>query len=188
MIKLILVFSVFYVSSIEQVKSLELPELLTSIAKIPTRSVGFTETRTAEFLEKPLLSIGYLEFHAPASLIKKISYPEKIIQSIKGNTLTIYQNDKIQQTISLSEYPQLAIGVNAIRWVLSGNINAINQNFKVTFRDNKKQWWLILAPSDPEILEHIASILLVGKSTNIIRIELKQSNGDSIITELYEQH
>ena len=186
MIRMLVITIGFFLTGLESVSAMELQEILKNISSTPEKFVFFTETRTAEFLETPLISYGSLEFKAPNTLIKHLTHPEKSEQRIEGDVLSINQSENIKHTVSLKAHPELAIGINAIRWVLSGNLNALNKNFYVTFKNNEHKWWIILVPNDSEALKFIASILVTGSDDEITQIDLKKVNGDSIKTDLYD--
>jgi len=179
-------------------KKLTLSELLSTIASSTEKTAKFTETRTADFLAIPLTSNGILEFIAPATLIKKIQSPDNMQQRIVGDVMTLITeplNDSgdveqfdNNQTVSLSSYPELEIGINAIRWVLSGNVAALNESFQVVYTHTKENWQLTLNPKDVDLLISIQNIIIKGKAKHIIQIKIIQNKSESITTDLYEHH
>ena len=183
---LFLIFSVNIFSS-------ELSELLSKIANSPERQADFIETRTAFFLESPLITKGILKFKTPTTLIKIITFPEKSVQRIEDDILSVISNQDKEniKIISLSSQPELEIGINAIRWVLSGNYELLNKSFKITYKKNKRinkpNWLITLVPKDSKLRETINTVLISGEKTHISQIDIIQLNGVSIKTELYER-
>ena len=173
---------------VQSAAAVELQGVLQSIASRAVKSSNFTETRTAYFLEKPIVIEGSLEFRSPDILIKRITGPEMIEQYIEGEILSIFQNKNITKTISLERNPELAAGVNAIRWVLSGNLVAINENFVVSFKSDNAKWRIGLIPKDLTVADNIERILITGNNEYITAINIVQVNGDSIKTDLYGQY
>jgi len=179
-------------------ETVKLSDLLTAIASSSEKTAQFTETRAADFLAVPLVSTGLLEFKAPDTLIKKVTSPNKMQQRIIGDELTLITetvNDSGEidefdnsQVLSLSSYPELEIGINAIRWVLSGNLVDLQKNFKVIYANNNEGWQITLHPKDAEILERIQNLIIIGKAQHITQIKITQENGESLITDLYEHH
>jgi len=168
----------------------DLSKLLSTIASSPDKIAQFTETRTAIFLETPLISKGTLEFKAPSTMIKVITSPEKVEQRIIGDELFIINDDYDEEplSISLSSQPELELGVNAVRWILSGNYKALESEFNILFESIKSDWIITLQPKDNELLENILNIIVSGSKNNILNISIKQNNGESLITELYDHH
>ena len=188
MIKFFCLCSIIFSTNASVAFGLELSELLVEISKTPEKFSRFTETRTSNFLSKPLVSKGNLEFKAPAILVKQLTYPEKSEQRINGDMLTIINNDSSTQTLSLSTYPELEIGINAIRWVLSGDFVNLKKSFDVTFKEYKQLWQLHLKPKNIDIITKIKNITLIGKGTNITTVNIVHSSGDLVIMDLHDHH
>jgi len=188
MIKFFSLCSILFATNASVAFGLELSALLVDISKTPEKFSRFTETRTSHFLSKPLVSKGNLEFKAPAILVKKLTYPEKSEQRINGDMLSITNNDSNTQTISLSTYPELEIGINAIRWVLSGDFANLKNSFDVTFKEYKQLWQLHLRPKNIDVIKKVKNITLIGKGTNITTVNIVHSNGDLVIMDLHGHH
>jgi hypothetical protein len=165
---------------------MELHDVLKSIASTKDKFAYFTETVTASFLDKPLVTKGTLEFKAPATMIKHLLEPDKIEQRIEDDMLSISDNKKEDNTISLSSSPELAAGINAIRWILSGNESALDHNFNITFNNVVYQWTVKLIPKDDEVSAVISSIVVSGEKERIKQIKITHVGGDVITTDLYE--
>ncbi len=170
----------------QQVYSLELSGLLNVIAITTQETRSFTETKTAFFLDKPLVSKGALTFIAPSTLYKKITFPNSSGQKIQGDEISILSPNEPLKTSTLSAFPKLALSINAIRWILSGNVDAIQQNFKVLLNGSLQNWSIQLIPLDEQLQQEIPNIVVSGRSKNITSFNVKRSNGDEVRTELYE--
>lgn len=188
MIRFLIVGVFLMLAGTHSVFATELQGVLRSIANKPVKSSYFTETRTVYFLENPIVTKGNLEFRPPDTLIKRIMHPELIEQHIEGEILTIYQGGNIKNTISLAKKSELATGINAIRWVLSGNLLELNKHFDVKFDNNNSNWMIDLVPSDPEVAMNIDRISISGNDDDITNINIRQVNGDSIKTDIYERN
>lgn len=170
--------------------SMELPELLRQISKDPVKQAHFTETRTAFYLNKPLISKGNLHFTAPDKMQKHYTDPDDLLQSINGDNLVLKAAKKTEQSLSLRAQPELALGINAIRWLLSGNLDKLKQHFELQYQqptnDQNNDWKLILIPRELAMQDYIAAVHVRGKLEHILQIRLLSPNGDSITTDLYE--
>ncbi|MDT8371963.1 MAG: LolA-related protein [Gammaproteobacteria bacterium] len=187
MIRLIITTMMLVLTGSQLVSAAELEEVLSEIANKQVRLSAFTEIRTAYFLERPVISKGTLEFKLPGTMIKRITEPESIEQHIEGDVLTIRQDGEIRHEISLSQNLEISAGINAIRWILSGNISALNQNFAIKFDSDNGDWRIKLLPKDTRVSIEIESLLILGNNARISLINIEQTNGDSIKTILYEQ-
>lgn len=164
----------------------KIDELLEEIAISPKNKVHFIETRTAYFLDEPLISKGNMEFKAPTTLIKRFNLPEIMEQRIEGNTLSIRHHDGSENVVSLNSNKELAAAINAIRWVLIGDLNSLEKEFSLSYKYIEKKWTIHCVPKDIEVLNTISQIILTGEDSRISQIKVKQSNGDVIKTDLYE--
>lgn len=144
--------------------------------------VDFVETRSAFFLFDPIISKGVLEFYPPAKMIKHIYYPKKSTLSIENDILSITK--KTTKKVDLIEYPLLAIGINAILWVLSGDYAELEEHFEIDFEDKNKHWSIYLTPKNTQILAEITKITIKGADNLISSILLNKSNGDYTLTVL----
>ena len=176
---------VIVLSGYQSAYAIQLQGLLEKMASTTEKSALFTETKTAYFLKNPLVSKGTLEFKSPSTLIKRITDPELLEQKIEGGVLSIYQGTNRKKALSLTPNYELAVGVNAILWVLSGSFDELNNNFHITFIDDVNNWTIELVPKDSELISKIAIILLKGTGGNINLIDIQHSNGNSIKTVLY---
>lgn len=184
--KKILIIFIFLCCGSHYVAAMELHDVLKSIATTPEKSARFSETLTSKFLNKALVTKGTLEFKAPATMIKSIWEPEKIVQHIDGDMLSISNNKKENTSISLLSSPELAAGINAVRWILSGNEKALDHDFNVIFNNVVYQWTIRLEPKDSEVAIVINSIVVSGEESRIKQIKITHANGDTIITDLYD--
>lgn len=184
MVKLTAACFLIVLGSFQSVYAIELQGLLEKLASTAEKSALFTETKTAYFLKKPVLSKGTLEFSSPV-LIKRITHPKSLEQKIEAGVLTIRRDSQLQQTISLNSEPELALGINAILWVLSGDFNQLDDSFYITFIDNPDNWTIKLLPKDPQLAGTIASINLKGLDANVNLIKIEYSNGNTVTTVVY---
>jgi len=167
---------------------MDLHEILEELSRTPVRTAYFTETLTAGFLEKPVISRGSLEFIAPSTMIKRITYPEVAEHRIVDDVLFINQGGEVKRTIPLASHPEISVRIYAIQWILSGNIVALKNNFDVIFSKTGNLWRIELAPDDSEFDSGITNIIVSGKDDRIRKFEIKQANGVVLSTELYENN
>lgn len=169
-------------------RTAELPELLQNFSKSPVKQASFIETRSVFFLDKPLTSKGRLIFTAPDKMQKIYTEPNEILQRIDGDNLTISTAKEPERSLSLLTHPQLALGINAIRWLLAGDLDKLQEQFKLQYQTDEHSWHLTLVPHSLAMLDYIAAIHISGNTMDILQIRLISANGDSITTDLYDHH
>lgn len=185
MVKILFILLVV-ISSVEPIQASTMQTVLQKLASTTVKHAKFTETRFSSYLKQPLISKGELEFRAPATMIKKIQQPEKLTQRIEGNDLYILVNGKEKQAIYLPTHIELETGINAIRWVLSGNEKILSEEFSTKFISDDVSWQIELTPRNDELSSVISSIVFDGKDGVVTHITITQSNGDTVKTLLYE--
>lgn len=186
--KVLLAVIVFTINCNQVVVAAELQDILKNFTNTKEKYSRFTEIKTAYFLDEPLVIKGFLKFKAPSNMIKYIVEPENIEQRIEGDRISIYQNKELKNMFSLTSQPELATGINVIRWVLSGDSLKLNEHFNSKLTLNKYQWQIEFIPKDIVVHESISSIFLTGKKGNITLVNVLYANGDTTKMELYEHH
>jgi outer membrane lipoprotein-sorting protein len=143
----------------------------------------FVETLSASYLSEPLISRGTLSYKRPGQLSKLITSPVLIEQQIKGNQLSITQNDRTR-SIQLSSHPELAVGIFALQAILDGNKSNLHQHFEIRYNEISTGWTLWLTPKNPQAAKRIEEIILQGKDNSIRRTTIQYHNGDTLITDI----
>ncbi len=149
-----------------------------------TRSAKFIEQRTAFYLEEPIVSHGEMTFVAPSQLRKTITRPEPSTQIIEAEQLTIESDDE-PVYIDLSQQPDLLLGVNALRWVLSGDKLAMQKNFYIDAIRKDGKWNLSLKPKLLSSPSKIKSITFEIEGARIMLMSIVSVDGEAIKTTLY---
>lgn len=160
-----------------------LPELLDRFSHQKELHASFIETWMASYLEEPVVTKGRLTYRAPGELSKFIEQPEKIEQHIRSDQLILIRDGETQ-TIQLSSQPKLATGIYALRDVLEGDLEKVQERFIVNYSENLKDWVLALAPKDEDVASHIKEITLRGQANRIHQTTIQYRNGDMLKTEI----
>ena len=171
-----------------QICAVDLRRLMTSLAGKKEKSAQFKEEKFLKNLEKPLRSEGTLHFQAPDYLEKITAKPEKERLVVKSELVTIFDQQDVSQTLSLDQYPPLKALLNSIRFVLSGNLNALTKNYELDLKGNRNQWNLILVPISVPALEIIDRIVILGEKDNVAKITWVESNGDFTIMTIENEN
>ncbi|MDH5599844.1 MAG: outer membrane lipoprotein carrier protein LolA [Gammaproteobacteria bacterium] len=158
-------------------------EVMNLFSQQKKSTVDFKEEKHTSFLEQPIISSGYLEFIAPDRLAKYITVPEKISNEINGNQLVIKTSSETH-TINLKEHPEFSIILTSIINLLSGNYEALKNNFTIKFKGQVTSWELELLPRDSFIRGHIDSIGMHGNKNKLTKIMVTEANKDYSVTHI----
>ncbi|CAC9456882.1 LolA-related protein [bacterium endosymbiont of Bathymodiolus sp. 5 South] len=160
---------------------IEIADVFGLVSKNPNKSLKFVELRSATFFTEEIKTTGTVSFNDDGLMSKYIAAPRKSEIHITDNTLLLL-DDNGKREILLANYPVLASGVNAIRWLLLGNKEKISNNYFIEYSNKLTDWKIKLIPRDSEVLSEISSILITGQLGSINVIKLSKSDGTSIIT------
>ena len=141
----------------------------------------FKEEKFTSFLKEPIVSSGQLEFIAPDKLAKFIIEPEKISNEIEGTELEI-KNSHETHTINLNDHPEFSAILMSIMNVLSGNHDALKNDFNISFKGTISSWQLVLIPRDSFVHGYIDSIKMQGNKNTLNKIIVTEANKDYSIT------
>jgi len=160
-----------------------LSDRLAGFAAQPESRGRFVETWSADYLSEPLVSRGKLSYKAPGQLSKIIEHPERVVQHIEANQLSVISNGE-SRSMQLSEHPELAAGIYALQDVLEGNENGLREHFEPHYSELGTDWTLKLVPRDKQVAQRIKSITLRGRDNRIHQVLVQYHNGDSLLTKI----
>jgi len=160
-----------------------LTDVLNLFSQQQKSTVDFKEEKYTSFLEQPIVSIGQLEFIAPDKLAKYIVEPEKISNKISGDELKIKTAHETH-TINLKDHPEFSAVLTSIINVLSGNHDALNNDFNISIKGPINSWQLVLVPRDSFVHGYIDSIKMQGNQNKLSKIIVTEANKDYSVTHI----
>jgi outer membrane lipoprotein-sorting protein len=143
----------------------------------------FTELKYMAILDRPVKSSGQLAFQAP-SRIEKITQepaPESLV--LDGETLTFIRAGK-QVVIQLRSYPQVLAFVEAIRGLLLGDYQLLENTYRIDLTGGAEQWRMILTPRERRLSDVIKQIKINGGHGKLSAIEYVQNDGDYSVMKI----
>lgn len=160
----------------------ELRKLMTLLAQRRHGEVTYVEQDYLGILERPLKSSGVLIYDAPDHLEKKTLTPRKESLVLEHGELTVRRGDRTYH-LDLSEYPQVAPYVDAIRATMAGDLGALRKVFRVNLEGSLAHWKLRLVPLDERVARQLRRIRIAGAEENVESVEIDKANGDrSVMT------
>lgn len=153
-------------------------QLMQNLAQGHHEHASFTETKSIAMLDKPVESSGELFYKAPDYLEKRTLKPKPESMIVNGNALIIERGTKKYQ-LQLQSYPELAAFIGSVRGTLSGDIKALQSNYKLSLDGTDASWTLQLLPLDKKMQSILKRISMTGKYDQVHGIEIIQADGDS---------
>ncbi len=134
-------------------------------------------------LKEPLLTTGELQFTPPATLERKVRTPFVERYVIEGDRVTIERPGAGEpRTLSLASQPVLANLVDTIRALLRGDLQSLARLYRIELKGDPSDWALTLLPSDPALVEFVASVHVKGRAATLAEMEVVEPNGDRTVT------
>jgi outer membrane lipoprotein-sorting protein len=163
---------------------LDLQGLMLSLEQTKQKSARFQEEKFLKSLKEPLRSEGTLHFHAPDYLEKITKKPVKERLVVKGELLTILDQQNTPRTFSLNDYPTLRVFLDGIRFILLGNVYALKEYYELDLNGDCDQWNLILVPTLTPTKSVIDRIIVLGEKSDIKKITWVEFNGDFTVMSI----
>ena len=166
--------------------ALDTQGVLALLAQTRQGQAKFTETKHLAMLERPVKSTGTLSFQAPSHLEKITLEPKPESVVLEGDNLSITRNGKTLR-VNLRSHPQALAFVEAIRGVLLGDFQLLDQGYTTQLGGNEANWVLVLRPKDKQVSDAIQQINVGGQNGWVRSIELVQADGDRSVMQIEPQ-
>ncbi|MDQ6621801.1 MAG: outer membrane lipoprotein carrier protein LolA [Pseudomonadota bacterium] len=152
----------------------KLMELLRS--QLPQRAT-FHETKEIAILDRSIESTGELNFTPPDRLEKRTIRPRAETMVVQGDLLTIERAGR-QQTLTLSQHPEIAGLIDSIRATLAGDYASLQKSYVMSVEGDPQKWRLALRPKQDALAKIVARIQIDGTQSRVRRVEIEQADGD----------
>jgi len=163
--------------------ALDLAELMTLLAQVRSGEARFTEQRTVQGLDAPLVSSGTLSFAAPDRFSRHTLKPRPESMVVEGNMVTLTRSGRTR-TVVLDAIPEVEAIVEAVRGTLTGNAGSLQQHFRTAVAGNAEQWTLELRPIEPRLQVLLASVHIVGRGSLLRSVEMRMADGDRSLMQV----
>lgn len=168
-------------STIVVAENKDLMLVLDKLSNIKKSTAAFVEVKNYSLLNEEIKLDGNLEYIAPDILIKKTLNPEPEYFKVTGNELQIKKADGEEYDLLLTDYPLVEMFVEAYRGILSGNLEKLEQYYKVEYSGSNIAWSIKLIPTDEEAREYIDTIIVDGIGTEVNKITTIEPGGDKTV-------
>ncbi|MCG6876761.1 MAG: outer membrane lipoprotein carrier protein LolA [Betaproteobacteria bacterium] len=164
-------------------------QLMSSLATQREAVIAFTETRHSSLLKEPLVTTGELLFKPPSTLERRVTAPFEERYIIEGDQVTIERPGAGDpRTLSLGSQPLLANLVETIRALLRGDLRALDRLYRIELAGTRDNWALTLLPSDPAMVEFVATVRVTGHAGMLEEMEVIEPSGDRTVTRFEHAH
>ena len=157
-------------------------ELMQGLAQRGPDRARFVEKKYIAILDQPVQSSGELRYVPPDRLEKRTIAPKPELLVLERGMLTL-ERGKQKHTLRLSDHPQIAAIVDALRGMLAGDRTALEKVYRLELHGNRERWALVMLPSDAKLAELVQRIDVAGNGSRVRSIEIRQADGDrSVMT------
>jgi hypothetical protein len=143
----------------------------------------FTEKKFIKGLDAPVESSGELGFEAPSRMVKRTLRPKPENLTLDGREATVERGRQVR-TVSLDDYPEIAVHVEGIRACLAGDLAALQRVYRVELSGSAAQWKMTLVPLNDKAAAQVKAIHLGGEQADVRTVQVLLTDGDSSLTNI----
>ena len=171
-----------------------LAELLAARRAVVEVRANFVQVRYSLLLEAPLHSRGRLYYRAPDFLSQEIDAPFASRKTLNGDTLSMWRDGR-SHSLSLRSYPRAGLYARALRGVLGGQLDDLDEHFEISLSGGEDDWVLRLSPRkdlsqdsrrNGNIDPSPSYIEICGQREQLRRIVLRQSATERTVIQIRE--
>jgi hypothetical protein len=160
-----------------------LADLLALTARQTQVQVNFTEKKFIKGLDAPIESSGELSFEAPSRMTKRTLLPKPETLQLEGRMVTLERGHQ-SRSLSLDDYPELAVHVEGIRACLAGDRTELERIYRVQLSGTADQWKMVLTPLSDQAATQVKSLFLTGSQADIVGVQVQLADGDSSVMKI----
>jgi hypothetical protein len=113
-------------------------------------------------------------------MTKRTLLPKPETLQLEGRMVTL-ERGRQSRSVSLDDYPELAVHVEGIRACLAGDRTELERIYRVELTGNAAQWKMLLTPLDDRAATQVKSLLLTGSQADILGVQVQLTDGDSSV-------
>ncbi len=168
-----------HVAAADGLTAAQLERLLQSS---PRASAPFEETRESPWLSVPATSRGTMH-STPRALEKRVESPRQETWRMLPDRLELSAGGSTKQ-ITFVQAPALAALSDVMRRVISGEITALERDFRIELSGDERVWRAQLTPRAADVARHISTVELQGTGARLQVVIVSQRQGERTTTRL----
>jgi hypothetical protein len=139
--------------------------------------VAFTETRSNELLDEPLLLTGELLYTSDGTLGKTILEPLQERVTITPQYVEMERKGRGRR-LALKDRPDIGAFYAGMRALLEGDVEALRELFDASLEEGADGWTISMAPQSADLSEFVERLIVSGAGPHVLRVRTEQPNGD----------
>jgi hypothetical protein len=173
------------VATAASAQALSMARLQHLLQDAPHTEVRFTELRESRWLAAPIESSGTMRSNSKM-LEKQVEQPSSETWRILGDRMQVRApGSESVKEILLDKAPAAAALARTLRYVMSGDLEALNKDFRLELSGDEREWALQLTPRHPDVARQLKEIDLQGAGPLLLVIVILESQGDRTTTRLF---
>jgi hypothetical protein len=157
--------------------------LMSMLAAAPPGRATFLETKYLSLLDHPVETRGELRFTPPAHFEKRTIGLDAETLIADRDTVTVERAGQ-RRTLSLTQYPEIAVFVDSIRGTLAGDRALLEKTYTVALAGTPERWTLSLKPRAGKLTRVVSRIEIAGSQAHVHRVEIQQPDGDRSVMSI----
>jgi outer membrane lipoprotein-sorting protein len=138
---------------------------------------AFEQSKQVAGFSKPLLSSGDFVVARERGVLWNTRTPFASQLKLTRKQIVATQNGQVSFQLSASQEPTVRV-INSLMFsLLSGDVGALGQQFKISGSSGAQGWKLVLTPLQPGLSKVMSQITLSGDKY-VRRIEIVEASGD----------
>jgi len=168
----------------ESTPDFDLAQLQQLLKREHPSTAEFTEKQYRKVLSKPVESKGILRFQPPNVFERQVLTPRAEKYRIVGETLVMETPGRKVRKVSLRSQPLLRALLVGFQAVVSGDLTLLAPYYQIAASGSPEEWHLELDPTDSEVARYVERIAIDGRQRDALHFEIRQRNGDRLVTDI----
>jgi outer membrane lipoprotein-sorting protein len=144
----------------------------------------FSEEKRVALLARPLKSTGTIYFDRDKGIARSTLTPKVQHVVVTKTTLRI-KTDKKSEEIPLDKSKDLKAFALIFPTLLRGDRAELERSFAIGLYGSDKDWWaLAFTPKTDSLKKLIKRVLVYGKKTTVVSLQIAEASGDTTDTQL----
>ena len=158
------------------------------LMKIERLSCKFTEQKRVALLARPLSSAGTIYFDRDKGIARSTLTP-KVQHVVLTKTSLRIRTAKKTEEIPLDKSKDLKAFALIFPTLLRGDRAELERSFDIGLYGSDKDWWgLAFTPKTDSLKKLIKRVVVFGKKTNVVSLQIVEASGDATDTQLTDIH
>ncbi|MGX9721534.1 LolA-related protein [Stenotrophomonas acidaminiphila] len=152
--------------------------ILRQLAQPAPSQTGFVELRGSALLKEPLRVEGQYRRPDAGTLVREVRAPYAETTTIADGRVSIARAGKPPRVFSLQRVPELSDLQASFGALLSGDLAALEQAYRLQASGTAQRWQLVLTPKAQALAARVRAVTLRGRDGELRCIETQPARGE----------